>query len=64
MRRLAGFFAASCPHCRSIDYRISDPRNVLETTVHWLLQPFWCSLCGHRFFLFSWQVPAGGAGAA
>jgi hypothetical protein len=23
----------------------------------WLLQAYWCSLCGHRFFLFRWQVP-------
>jgi hypothetical protein len=61
MSRVVGFFSTGCPHCKSIDYRSSDAKNPFETAVHWLLQPYWCALCGHRFFLFRWQLPVGGA---
>ena len=53
-----GLFSTRCPHCRSIDFRSGGPRNAIEVAFHWLLQPYWCSLCGHRFFLFRWQIPA------
>lgn len=53
-------FATRCPHCRSIDFRSSGAKNVMEIAFQWLLQPCWCSLCGHRFFLFRWLVPVGG----
>jgi hypothetical protein len=54
-----GLFSTRCPHCRSIDFRRGDTRNAIETTFQWLLQPYWCSLCGHRFFLFRWQIAVG-----
>jgi hypothetical protein len=60
MSRTVGLFSTSCPHCRSIDFRSADARNVAEKAFRWLLQPFWCSLCGHHFFLFRWQVPVEG----
>jgi transposase-like protein len=55
-----GLFSTRCPHCRSIDFRSGNTRNAIETAFQWLLQPYWCSLCGHRFFLFRWQIPVGG----
>lgn len=55
-----GLFSTRCPHCRSIDFRSGDTRNVIETAFQWLLQPYWCSLCGQRFFLFRWQIAVGG----
>jgi len=61
IRAAARFFSTLCPHCRSIDFRIAEPRNGLETALQWLLQPYWCCLCGHRFFLFRWQFPDGEA---
>ena len=51
-------FSKTCPYCRSIDFRSVGVRNELEKAFRWLLQPFRCSLCGHHFFLFRWQVPA------
>jgi len=56
-----GLFSTRCPHCRSIDFRSDGTRSVVEVAFQWLLQPFWCSLCGHRFFLFRWQIPVVGA---
>ena len=56
IRATLGLFSTCCPHCKSIDYRSADARNVVEMALQWLLQPCWCALCGHRFFLFRWQV--------
>jgi len=50
-----------CPYCKSIDFRSADTGNPIETALLWLLHPYWCELCGHRFFLFRWHAPAGGA---
>jgi transposase-like protein len=60
IRNSVGFFSKRCPHCKSIDFRIADARNTLETVLQRLLQPYWCSLCGRHFFLFRWQVPIEG----
>lgn len=49
-----------CPHCKSIDFRSAGARNAMETALLWLLQPYWCSLCGHHFFLLRWNAPVGG----
>jgi len=57
-RATIGLFSTGCPHCRSIDFRSVGARNAMEMAFRWLLQPYWCCLCGHRFFLFRWQVPA------
>ena len=50
-------FRAKCPRCRSIDFRTVGMRNVVERTLHRLLQPCRCSLCGRHFLVFRWQVP-------
>ena len=42
------FFSSRCPHCRSIDFRSAGARNALESAFKWLVQPYWCSLCGHH----------------
>jgi hypothetical protein len=55
-----GLFSMCCPRCRSIDFRSVGARNTIEAALHWLLQPYCCSLCGHRFFLFRWLVPVEG----
>ena len=60
IRATVGLFSTRCPHCRSIDFRSVGARNAMETAFQWLLQPYRCSLCGHRFFLFRWQVPVRG----
>lgn len=60
LRATVALFAAHCPHCRSIDFRVVDPRNALERACHWLLQSYCCGLCGHHFFLFRWQDAVGG----
>jgi len=57
IRAKFGLFSTGCPHCRSIDFRSGNTRNAIGTAFQWLLQPYWCSLCGHRFFLFRWQIP-------
>lgn len=59
-RATLGLFAAQCPHCKSIDFRMVDARNAMERAFHWLLQPYRCGLCGQHFFLCRWQVPVGG----
>jgi transposase-like protein len=48
----AGLFSASCPRCKSIEFRSVGLRNGFERAFGWLLQPFRCSLCGRHFFLF------------
>jgi hypothetical protein len=53
-------FSTCCPYCRSIDFRSVDTRSAIEAAFQWLFRPYWCSLCGHRFFLFRWQIPVGG----
>ena len=45
---------------RRADFRSVGARNAIETAFQWLLQPYSCSLCGRRFFLFRWLVPVGG----
>ena len=50
-----------CPFCKSIDFRSVGVRNAMEKALHWLLQPYRCSLCGQHFFLFRWQAPFTGA---
>jgi hypothetical protein len=52
IRATLGLFSTHCPHCRSIDFRIADARNAIETALLSLFQPYWCCLCGHHFFLF------------
>jgi predicted Zn-ribbon and HTH transcriptional regulator len=59
MRASFGLFAAQCPHCKSIDFRIVDARNGMERAFLWLLRPYRCGLCGHHFFLCRWQLPPG-----
>lgn len=56
-----GLFSASCPYCRSIEFRGVGVRNALERAVYWLLLPYRCDLCGHHFFLLRWQAPAAGS---
>ena len=56
-RVTVGLFPSRCPHCKSIDFRAVDPRSVIEKSLHWLLQPYRCGLCGHHFFLGRWQIP-------
>jgi hypothetical protein len=56
-RIIAGLLSKRCPYCRSIEFRSVGTRNSLEEAMLWLLQPLRCSLCGHHFFLFRWQVP-------
>ncbi len=51
-------FSASCPRCRSVDFRDVGVRNFLEQAIHWMLLPCRCSLCGHHFFLFRWLAIA------
>jgi len=60
IRATITLFSTRCPHCKSIDYRSTSARNVVEMAFQWLLQPCWCSLCGRHFFRFRWQVPVGG----
>ena len=60
MRATVGLFSAHCPHCKSIDFRMVDTRNVIERAFQWLLQPYRCGLCGQHFFLCRWQIPIGG----
>lgn len=50
-------FSMRCPRCKSIDFRRVGVRNVVETALRWLLQPYRCGLCGHHFFLFRWNAP-------
>lgn len=51
---------ATCPHCRSIEFRSVGTQSVVEKAFLWLLQPCRCDFCGHHFFIFRWQVPLGG----
>jgi hypothetical protein len=50
--------STSCPHCRSIDFRLVGARNAMEQAFHWLFLPFRCTLCGRHFFVFRWLAPA------
>ena len=60
-RALMGLLSKRCPYCRSIEFRSVGIRNSMEGAISWLLQPLRCSLCGHHFFLFRWQVSVGDA---
>jgi hypothetical protein len=53
-------FSASCPHCRSVDFRAVGVRNFLERAIHWIVLPYRCSLCGRHFYLYRWLNPAAG----
>ncbi len=55
-----GLFSSQCPYCKSIDFRPVGARNSVDEALHWLLQPYRCSLCGHHFFLFRRQGLIGG----
>ncbi len=56
LRTTVGLFSASCPYCKSIEFRTVGLRNGFERAFHWLLHPYRCSLCGHHFFLFRLQT--------
>jgi hypothetical protein len=60
IRFLMGLFSKRCPYYRSIEFRTVGIRNSMEGAIYWLLHPFRCSMCGHHFFLFRWQIPVGG----
>jgi hypothetical protein len=51
-------FVSHCPHCRSINFRHVDIRNVFEEAFQWIMQPCRCELCGRHFFLFRWHLLA------
>lgn len=50
-------FLARCSRCRSVSFRSVGTQSALERAFYWLLQPCRCSLCGHHFLMFRWQVP-------
>lgn len=44
LRATVGAFSTRCAHCRSVDFRTLGVRNAIERALHWLLQPYRCSL--------------------
>jgi transposase-like protein len=62
MRQSFGFFSASCPYCKSIDFRSVGTRNGFEKAFRWLFQPYRCALCGRHFCLVRRAIPVGDSG--
>ena len=53
-------FSASCPNCKSIEFRGVGFRNSLERAIRWIVLPYRCALCGRHFFLLRNRAPVAG----